>query len=153
MLVSFLLPPLASLSRSLSVLLDETLKPWLLEINASPSLSITTKPDRVLKTKLIHDLLEVVVPPDFPDTKTSKGSTSWNTALAVGNFELLYSEELVQAEKEGGGNATGSSSAGGGGAGTTKLGGGSGGASSIGGQNASSSGSGVGTAGPVGKWR
>ena len=49
------------------LLLDEELKPWLLEINASPSLSTTTKSDRNLKTKLISDLLKVVVPPDFPE--------------------------------------------------------------------------------------
>ena len=100
------------------LLIDETLKPWLLEINASPSLSITTKPDRVLKTKLIHDLLSVVVPPDFPSTATSRGCTSWNPALVVGNFELLYSEEMMgQAEREGmpgsGAAVAGSTTAGG----------------------------------------
>lgn len=49
------------------VLIDSDLRPWLLEINASPSLTVTTVPDRVLKTRLINDMLQVVVPPDFPE--------------------------------------------------------------------------------------
>lgn len=45
------------------ILLDEDLKPWLLEVNASPSLSTTTKADLALKSSLIGDLLNIVVPP------------------------------------------------------------------------------------------
>jgi len=79
------------------MLLDSALKPWLLEVNASPSLSVTTRADRRLKGKLIRDMLAVVVPPDFPDTKTSRGSTSWNQQMQVGGFELLYDEALMNA--------------------------------------------------------
>lgn len=77
------------------LLIDSDLKPSLLEVNASPSLSASTKPDRVLKTRLIDDLMEVVVPPDFPDTRTTKGTAGWNQQLVVGNFELIYDEALV----------------------------------------------------------
>jgi tubulin polyglutamylase TTLL1 len=48
------------------VLIDEDLKPWLIEVNASPSLSSTTRSDERLKTKLIDDTLNVVLPPGFP---------------------------------------------------------------------------------------
>lgn len=58
------------------LLLDEELKPWLLEVNASPSLSVTTRPDRTLKTNLIHDLLQVVIPPDFPESDESTNGSS-----------------------------------------------------------------------------
>ncbi len=37
------------------------------QINASPSLSTTTTSDHILKSKLIHDIMSVVIPPDFPE--------------------------------------------------------------------------------------
>jgi len=45
------------------LLVDENLKPWLIEVNASPSLSATTEADRALKHRVIHDTLAVAVPP------------------------------------------------------------------------------------------
>ena len=44
------------------IIIDETLKSWLIEINASPRLPATTKADRVLKRHLIMNLFNVVVP-------------------------------------------------------------------------------------------
>ena len=35
------------------VLIDDKLKPWLIEVNASPSLSTTTESDRIIKMNLI----------------------------------------------------------------------------------------------------
>ena len=35
------------------VLIEDNLKPWLIEVNASPSLSTTTESDRVLKMNII----------------------------------------------------------------------------------------------------
>ena len=37
------------------VLIDDNLKPWLIEVNASPSLSTTTEMDRCLKMQVIND--------------------------------------------------------------------------------------------------
>ena len=44
------------------VLLDENLKPWLIEINASPSLTTTTESDLELKSELLKNVFEIVVP-------------------------------------------------------------------------------------------
>jgi len=35
------------------VLIDDKLKPWLIEVNASPSLSATTANDRIMKYSVI----------------------------------------------------------------------------------------------------
>ncbi|KAL7734243.1 hypothetical protein ACLKA6_011910 [Drosophila palustris] len=74
------------------IIIDNALKPWLVEVNASPSLTSTTVNDRILKYKLIDNILSVVLPPDgVPDVR-------WNkipSADALGNFELLIDEELA----------------------------------------------------------
>jgi tubulin polyglutamylase TTLL1 len=44
------------------VLLDANLRPWLIEVNASPSLSTTTEPDRIMKSALLRDVFAVVAP-------------------------------------------------------------------------------------------
>ncbi|KAJ8730078.1 hypothetical protein PYW07_017116 [Mythimna separata] len=77
------------------IIVDNTLKPWLVEVNASPSLQSTTHNDRILKFKLIDNIVSVVVPPDgIPDAR-------WNkipSADALGDFELLIDEELIEKE-------------------------------------------------------
>jgi hypothetical protein len=42
------------------VLLDETLKPWLLEVNLSPSMNTETPLDVDIKTKLLVDLFNLI---------------------------------------------------------------------------------------------
>ncbi|KAI8128007.1 putative tubulin polyglutamylase TTLL1 [Lucilia cuprina] len=78
------------------IIIDNNLKPWLVEVNASPSLTSTTVTDRILKYKLIDNILSVVLPPDgIPDVR-------WNkipSADALGNFELLLDEELAAQEE------------------------------------------------------
>ena len=58
------------------VLLDEQLKPWLIEVNASPSLSSTTDMDRNLKMNVINDAFNVVVPPDWMDDNSKHGANT-----------------------------------------------------------------------------
>jgi tubulin polyglutamylase TTLL9 len=42
------------------ILIDENLKPWLLEVNASPSLSAETQFDYDLKYGMLSDTFDVV---------------------------------------------------------------------------------------------
>jgi D-alanine-D-alanine ligase-like ATP-grasp enzyme len=44
------------------ILLDANLKPWLIEVNASPSLTTTTEIDRQIKMNLINDTFRIVIP-------------------------------------------------------------------------------------------
>eukprot|EP00471_Norrisiella_sphaerica_P003421 CAMPEP_0184481484 /NCGR_PEP_ID=MMETSP0113_2-20130426/3026_1 /TAXON_ID=91329 /ORGANISM="Norrisiella sphaerica, Strain BC52" /LENGTH=425 /DNA_ID=CAMNT_0026860635 /DNA_START=81 /DNA_END=1355 /DNA_ORIENTATION=+ len=74
------------------IMIDKNLKPWLIEVNASPSLTSTTHADRIMKSNMINDIMETVVPPDFPESKTSRGFTSWNQKPVIGNFRLIYDE-------------------------------------------------------------
>lgn len=74
------------------IMLDSNLKPWLLETNASPSLSASTPSDRILKTKLIHDTYKIVVRDDFPNVlyKNYKYDDDHNDDL--GDYYVLYDE-------------------------------------------------------------
>ena len=50
------------------IIIDDNLKPWLIEVNASPSLTSTTAADRIMKYKLINDVINIVIPQgEFPE--------------------------------------------------------------------------------------
>lgn len=54
------------------VLIDDDLKPWLVEVNASPSLSTTTENDRMSKCNLVRDIYNIVIPPSGDGTVSSE---------------------------------------------------------------------------------
>ena len=56
------------------ILIDSNLKPWLIEINASPSLSATTDSDRILKQELMADVFSIVVPKGWNDENSKHGT-------------------------------------------------------------------------------
>lgn len=78
------------------IIIDSKLKPWLVEVNASPSLTTTTGPDKVLKNALIRDMFDIVVPPE--DSPSDFRAGMWSGPCRdVGGFVVLYDEE---AERE-----------------------------------------------------
>ena len=58
------------------VLIDNNLKPWLLEVNASHSLTTINEKDRVLNSQLLRDIFAIVVPPDWVDDKNKHGANT-----------------------------------------------------------------------------
>jgi hypothetical protein len=42
------------------LIIDSDLRPWLLEVNASPSLSANTNEDYAMKTEMLHGMLDIV---------------------------------------------------------------------------------------------
>ena len=67
------------------------LKPWLVEVNASPSLSTTTHSDRVMKMALIRDVLDIVIPKDITNFR---GAFTLGPCEDSGGFSVLYDEAL-----------------------------------------------------------
>lgn len=72
------------------IILDERLKPWLLEVNASPSLNATDSEDFRLKFDLIDDVLNIL---DFERLLTGRETR-------VGGFDLLWDDAPVWCDEE-----------------------------------------------------
>jgi tubulin polyglutamylase TTLL1 len=73
------------------LMIDDDFKVWLIEINASPSLSTTTKEDKKMKKSLMNDLLNVVMPHNWLNDKRNTGSATCKQTK-IGEFDLLYDE-------------------------------------------------------------
>ena len=73
------------------ILIEDNLKPWLIEVNASPSLSTTTEADRKLKMSVMESVFQIVVPPEWFD-ESSKHGTSLCKDMQVGSFNLIIDE-------------------------------------------------------------
>ena len=79
------------------LLLDDDLKPWLVEVNASPSLAATTAMDREMKGALIRDVLAVAVPEELGEGEY-RGANTRGPCRDTGDFVVLY-DEAAEAEK------------------------------------------------------
>ena len=67
------------------IMISDDLKPWLIEVNASPSMSADTDSDRKLKLGLLDDMFSVV---DVEQKWTSFGKTP----PRIGGFDVIYNE-------------------------------------------------------------
>lgn len=70
------------------ILIDDNLKPWLLEVNASPSLSAETEFDYNLKHAMLNDCFDVV--------DMEKMHPERSTRAKVGGFDLVYNDGPVK---------------------------------------------------------
>jgi tubulin polyglutamylase TTLL9 len=64
------------------ILLDSTLKPWLIEINASPALTASSQDDFELKFRLLDDTLTIV---DMENRLTGREKR-------IGGFDLIWND-------------------------------------------------------------
>lgn len=76
------------------VLIDDALQPWLVEVNASPSMTSDTDTDAVMKSRILHDTFDVL---GLEGERQSE-------RLSVGGFDLLYKDDQIisQGKREGG---------------------------------------------------
>ena len=79
------------------ILIDEFFKPWLIEVNASPSLLGTTKNDFIFKKDLLSDCFNVLFPNDFFERK-ERYYASMSQETKMGGFEMIYDERKEKSE-------------------------------------------------------
>lgn len=75
------------------VIIDDNLKPWLVEVNASPSLGATTHSDRIMKHGLINDTLSVVISGPTIDLRLRPHNAGLQ-GNRVGGFYLAHDDTL-----------------------------------------------------------
>ena len=80
------------------LLIDDDLKPWLIEVNASPSLSATTRSDRIMKQNLLRDVYRIVCPQE--SWADWKGAVHSGPMRDAGAFVVMYDEAKVKADLE-----------------------------------------------------
>jgi len=73
------------------IMIDDNLKPWLIEVNASPSLTADTPQDYELKFGLLDDVYSVV------DVEGKLGGAQEE---CVGGFDLVYNGGPLQTNKQ-----------------------------------------------------
>ena len=95
------------------ILVDNNCKPWLVEVNASPSLTTTSKADKEIKTKLLDDVMTIVSPAEWTEyvnmanaaltsytsDEINRDSILRDNIKKVGNFDLLVDESQQDSTK------------------------------------------------------
>jgi len=72
------------------ILIDDKLKPWLLEINSAPALCATNEEDEILKNNLLNDILNIL---DLEGRFRFTGRES-----RVGGFDLIWNDGVIENE-------------------------------------------------------
>ncbi|PFH34965.1 Tubulin-tyrosine ligase family protein [Besnoitia besnoiti] len=71
------------------ILVDEDLKPWLIEVNSSPSMGQEQEADRRIKPRLIEDTLRLVNPLSYDRLKLTEVSYAHNIATRPSRRRLI----------------------------------------------------------------
>ena len=71
-------------------MLDDDLRPWLLEANSQPSFSASSLDDYELKCRLIDDTLSVLNIEGHSDPEDRKDEKSCN--LSIGGFDMIWNK-------------------------------------------------------------
>ncbi len=82
------------------MLIDEGLRPWLLEINASPALTATTKSDRQLKHSLLHNVFNIVLPSVDLPADVRERQRVMADIVRDSNFTVLADDEARAAPSQ-----------------------------------------------------
>lgn len=72
------------------IIIDQDLKPWLLEVNASPSLTANTREDYLMKTEMLHGMLDVV------DMEQQLNGDEEH----VSGWDLVYDDGFIEINRE-----------------------------------------------------
>ena len=72
------------------VMIDAELKPWLIEVNASPSLTANTRDDYLMKTEMLHGMIDVV---------DMEGLLTGNEEHVSG-WDLVYDNGYIEIDPE-----------------------------------------------------
>jgi tubulin polyglutamylase TTLL9 len=71
------------------LMIDDKLKPWLIEVNASPSLSADTAQDHALKVGMLQDMIDIL---DLEKKLTG-------SETQVGGFDLVYQNGPIRKDR------------------------------------------------------
>ncbi|XP_034941012.1 tubulin polyglutamylase TTLL5 [Chelonus insularis] len=86
------------------ILIDDTLKPWLLEVNLTPSLGCDSPLDIKIKSALMSDLLTLVgipaVDPILRPQNTQQNRSLGNTSKRLASYRRVHSAETLAQKKK-----------------------------------------------------
>ena len=83
-------------------MIDDTLKPWLVEVNLSPSLTCGEKLDLNVKGQLMADLFTLIgiVPIDQRDYQNLSFNTKFNVYAMNYDKGIFYSQQFNKSNKK-----------------------------------------------------
>lgn len=78
-------------------MIDQDLRPWLIEVNASPSLTANTREDYQMKTEMLHGIRLLRI---YFLSKTFFGSLSYEKCHFKGMLDVVDMEGQLQGDEE-----------------------------------------------------